>query len=1072
MMDRYYCYNVETFTEKSSLFNTLIYPKKHATTNYLSQVMVLFCREPRSTSGYESNKVAIYITGFMPYFYVEAENEEVLHAALGRCRCPYKEEIPIGYKMEKVFKKGYVGFQMIRPFYKVSFYTDYDRKRVARILLAKKKLLLYNTTPDPILQFKNETDLSACCFVEVDQKLSFRSKYTGKKSLDVDYEIFTEHVALSPATQIEDVPFLSICSFDIETNYTPRNEKLPSSSSLWKRRNSIEVEGEDDLPPHLARNRCVAKKRKLVPRAAEAEENSFPIIQVGLLSRWFSPTTNEYIEKENIILSVGETGNIDDREGMSGVANLSFKSEADLLRGLCRLMKRANYDIIVGHNIANFDLYEIVQRMTKHGISPTIFGWSKVTSPGPYLMSLAKYNAEMKCGFPFGRNKGEKDLTAFGCVFLDTYRYIKTNYMSESSFKLNELARKYCGGITKDDVAYSEISTLQLTRAGRHRLAVYCLRDCELVVKLLETLRITQQVIAMAKFTHVDMRKIIWEGQEKRIFSLFHKFSSLANVVLETPEQTRCKETESIQLVGGLVLEPVAGCERTPLPVLDFSSLYPSIIWSLNVCASTEISAAMIKDKAFVEGEDYMIIDTNIGPLYYLTTKHAVSILAQMEEVGMGRRNEIKKTIADAVRNMLPEHVVDRLRVEEMQVKQVNNSIYGFLGRRNSTIMPMQTIRVALSITAQGRNVLRETARIATCEGFDVIYGDTDSIFLRVRDVNTIDDLYKLWYSTVHTPDKEDRRSMVMSHMIEDSKRLADKVNRTLPGIMKLEFEKLLFVTMLFTKKKYIAGHYSTAYKKDYDLIKGVEAKRRDQCVFSIETMKTIYSHVIKDEMVDAAMVACRMCKRLEEGGLGVDDFVLSKSWTKTEYVNQPAHVSLALAQEARGDPNRPAYGDRVEFVNTIHFSGLGSTIFVEDPAHIKANNLVIDKQRAFEVYLKRPVERIMAYIFNDKAILSFFLFDYPKIMTQRKYEAALSDGKWPFVPGQVQENKHDNAQCDDDDQETMTNWLRCPFSAQLKRGNLWLKCVSRFLKQWDDCTKMGGHLLVQYKIMKNIPLN
>ena len=1152
--DDLYCYNAVTFAERPGAFVTMPdHVKRNMRGSYLIQVIVLMCRRGTlsatsgrhipSTDVVDTEKVAVYVTGFMPHIYLELRNptgdDADDEAAILRClhRCCQRDDnaSPINNVTELAMRRGFVGYQSYRQFVKVSFYTDYDRKQVVGKLLERLTCAVYNSSPDVLLQFKVETGIGACGFIRVCGE--FTAIPFSRRSMTMDSEIVTDYRCITSRHNgdddvNEDTPWLTMCSFDIETNYKPpKSEATPGLNNTNTNTatddddddddddyvdnndeddigNTIRIEGETALPVYMQHNRRKSKKRKTIP--AVDDTSSFPIIQIGVVSRYVSPLTNEFVEKENIIFTVGKTGPINDRDGMNNVINRFFTDEAELLRAFSSHMRKANYDIIAGHNIANFDMFEIANRMNRHGICRKHYGWTKVTTT-PYFASLKRYSSEMRCDFPYGRSSGEKEIEAFGNIFIDTYRYVKSNYMWESSFKLSSLSEKYCGGEIKDDVAYSEISGLQTTMEGRNKLARYCLRDCELVVKLIEKLRVIQAVIEMAKVTGLDLPGVIWKGQQARIFYILYHFTTKDRIVIETPSQTKDSFSEELSITGGLVLDPLAGCYRYPIAVLDFSSLYPSIIRSYNICSTTEITMDYIREKEYVEGQDYIVVHTAVCDLYFLTKKHMSSILSRMEEVGMQRRADIKRQRDEAKANGQPDSVIRLLTVKEMQQKISNNSIYGFTGVKGSRLMPCQTKKIALAITAQGQNVLRRTIEIARCENKLVVYGDTDSIFYTEKNVNSIDDLYKRWFpcnnessfssssssstkttrttttTTTTTYDNaEIRRSRVMKRMIEEAKTLAKKISSELPGVMQLEFEKLLYVAVLFKKKKYIAGHYSTHSKKDYDLIKGVEAKRRDQCAFSINAMKRMYANVIDGDMVSACMIALKTSVDLHEGRMRVEDFTLTKSWTKPTYKNIPIHVSLALAQESRGDPNRPCFGDRVCYANVIHLSGVTSNLFVESPTRIHETNMVIDRMRPYEVYFKRPACRIISAVFPEIHIASFFLFHYPRIMAAGKYESSICDGNWPFRT----EYKHDTGDveidCDDDDDVEMacddednsccgdralsqTDFFNNLFCGTLKSNNRWIPYVRDFFVNWDECLEHGGHLSVQHKIIMSL---
>ena len=1103
-----YCFNAETFCERSRTLRIITeYADTHESHNQSCQVIMLTCRRitgnaldkeregvPLKT---HSEKVAVYLTGFMPYIYLEPtlitgdqeENDITVMSTLEECCSNGERHIRYMCKHEK--KRGFVGNQVPRILTKVSFYAEWERKFVVNKLLEKNTCKIYNSAADVLLQFREETGIGACVFIDVTKKAVTLKPHM--MSTTVDRELVAHYTSVTQGLFEREekcnMPWLSLCCFDIETHYIKRNnahlskkqklDGVTNECNLNQRNLSIEVEGESELPKYMQDKRSVSKKRKSVSRT-ECNEMSFPVIQVGLISYHWNPMSNEFISLENIIYTVGQTGPIEDRDGLRNVKSRSFVNEHDMLKNVCLYMRRMNFDIIAGHNIANFDMFEIIQRMKANDISTSIYGWTKV-SHAPFFKSLTNYSSDMKCDFPYGMKKGEKEIQCFGNIFLDTYRYTKTNYFSEASYKLGELCAKYCDGNIKDDVAYSDIDILQRTQGGRNKLARYCLRDCELVKQLLSKLSIVQSVLVMCKVTRLDPPSVLWKGQQAKIFSIFYHTASAEGVVIEHSRQSYDKDIVDMPLTGGLVLSPDPGCYRVPIAVLDFNSLYPSIICAFNICSSTEISKETIIERNYVEKEDFVAIDTQMGVLYFLTKKHAVSILARMEDEGIKRREDIKKELAKATADGQPKSVLNLLSVKEMQQKISNNSIYGFTGVKGSRLMPCQTKKVAAAITNKGRDVLKQAIDIVIGAKKRVVYGDTDSVFYTEENVHSIHDLYGCWFGNLFPEDdtEDKRRQRVMQRQIIEGIELSALISKELE--LKMVLEKLLFAAILSKKKKYIAGYYSSYLMKDYDLIKGVEAKRRDQCPFATEALKEIYAYIIQDKMVESTMVALRTSIKLHKGEFKMSDFSLSKSWNKVEYKNRPLHVAVAEAQASRNDPSAPAFGDRVEYVNVFHLSGVKNKLFAENPIEVNHKHLVADLTRPFEVYFARPVNRIMTAVFPDHNITRFFLFDYPYIMTRTRFESALSDGHWPLI------GTSKVTQCDSTSKDTCSlysdetikkgnpiysitqkTFMNNPFSPQLRSDNSWVNCVRTFFSNWNHYISNGGHMSVQYKIMSS----
>jgi len=163
---------------------------------------------------------------------------------------------------------------------------------------------------------------------------------------------------------------------------------------------------------------------------------------------------------------------------------------------------------------------------------------------------------------------------------------------------------------------------------------------------------------------------------------------------------------------GGAVLKPIPGFYRD-VYCMDFSSLYPSIIWSWKISPEN-----LVKGKT-----DERTTKSALGPgiEFY---KDRVSIYPLLIEELLAERKVFK--------NMRDEHPEDsdsykKYNIEQQMTKELANSMYGQLGQKGNRYYAAE---IAGSITAGGRALLFKAKEVAEELGHKVIYGDTDSILI------------------------------------------------------------------------------------------------------------------------------------------------------------------------------------------------------------------------------------------------------------------------------------------------------------------------------------------------------
>ncbi|MGH0187786.1 UNVERIFIED_CONTAM: hypothetical protein FKN15_026403 [Acipenser sinensis] len=135
----------------------------------------------------------------------------------------------------------------------------------------------------------------------------------------------------------------------------------------------------------------------------------------------------------------------------------------------------------------------------------------------------------------------------------------------------------------KEDVQHSIITDLQNGNAQtRRRLAVYCLKDAYLPLRLLEKLMCVINYMEMGRVTGVPLSYLLTRGQQIKVVSQLLRQAMKQDLVMPV---VRSEGGEDF--TGATVIEPVKGYYAVPIATLDFSSLYPSIMMAHNLCYTT-----------------------------------------------------------------------------------------------------------------------------------------------------------------------------------------------------------------------------------------------------------------------------------------------------------------------------------------------------------------------------------------------------------------------------------------------------------------------------------------------------
>ncbi|XVF70581.1 hypothetical protein PTKIN_Ptkin11bG0173800 [Pterospermum kingtungense] len=498
-----------------------------------------------------------------------------------------------------------------------------------------------------------------------------------------------------------------------------------------------------------------------------------------------------------------------------------------------------------------------------------------------------------------------KEVTIEGRVQFDLLQVMQRDYKL-SSYSLNSVSAHFLSE-QKEDGHHSIISDLQNGNAEtRRRLVVYCLKDAYLPQRLLDKLMFIYNYVEMACVTGVPISFLLSRGQSIKVLSQLLRKSKQKNLVIPNVKQAG---SEQGTFEGATVLEARAGFYEKPIAILDFASLYPSIMMAYNLCYCTLVTP---EDARKLNLPPECVNKTPSGETFVKPNLQK-GILPEILEELLAARKRAKADLKEA-KDPLEKAVLDG---RQLALKISANSVYGFTG---ATVGQLPCLEISSSVTSYGRQMIEHTKKLVEDKftmlgGYEhnaeVIYGDTDSVMVQFG-----------------VPDVEAAMNL--------GREAAEYISGTFTKPIKLEFEKVYFPYLLISKKRY-AGLFWT------------NPQKFDKMDTKVQYVKNAISDLLMNRM-DLSLL------------------VITKGLTKTgdDYEVKAAHVELAERMRKRDAATAPNVGDRVPYVIIKAAKSAKAYERSEDPIYVLENNIPIDPQYYFENQISKPLLRIFEPILKN----------------------------------------------------------------------------------------------------------
>uniref|UniRef100_A0A8C5EU75 DNA polymerase n=1 Tax=Gouania willdenowi TaxID=441366 RepID=A0A8C5EU75_GOUWI len=594
------------------------------------------------------------------------------------------------------------------------------------------------------------------------------------------------------------------------------------------------------------------------------------------------------------------------------------------LLGFCLAkMHKIDPDVLVGHDIFGFDLEVLLQRLNVCKVPH----WSK-------MGRLRRVNMP-KLG---GRSAFAEKSATCGRLVCDIEISAK-ELIRCKSYHLTELTAQVLK-MERVTVPQEEIKNLYSDSPHLLYLLELTWMDAKLILQIMCELNVLPLALQITNIAGNVMSRTLMGGRsERNEFLLLHAFHDKNYIVPDKPSFKRT-QAEMVILIELLIFLNFRHINPFPalcsgfydkfVLLLDFNSLYPSIIQEFNICFTTVQREAQNSQKKKKKKEEIPEIpDSSLE----------MGILPKEIRKLVERRKQVKQ--------LMKQHDINpdlymQYDIRQKALKLTANSMYGCLGFSYSRFYAKP---LAALVTHKGREILMHTKDLVQKMNLEVIYGDTDSIMINTNS-KSLEEVFKL------------------------GKKVKTEVNK-LYKLLEIDIDGVFKALLLLKKKKYAAlvveQHGDGKYSVKQEL-KGLDIVRRDWCDLAKECGNYVIGQILSDQSRDVIVENIQkhlieVGEKVASGDVALNQYEIHKALTKDpqDYPDKKSlpHVHVALWINSQAGRKVKA-GDTISYVICKD----GSTLAASQRAYAleqlqKQENLTVDTQ----YYLAQQVHPVVSRI-------------------------------------------------------------------------------------------------------------
>jgi len=471
-------------------------------------------------------------------------------------------------------------------------------------------------------------------------------------------------------------------------------------------------------------------------------------------------------------------------------------------------------DIIVGYNSNGFDWPYLLERCSRHRIKLAVSRTHSNPSQSVY-----------------------GHFSIIGRANIDLYNY--ADELTEVKVRTLENVAEYLGVMKKSERVLIEgvdIYKYWDDPKLRDKLLKYAIDDVKSIIGLAD--KLLPFLIQLSNIVGLPLDQVVAASVGYRVEWHLMRQAYQYNEVIPNRVERRYRTYR-----GAIVLKPKPGVHER-IAILDFSSMYPNIMISKNISPDTYVPP----------DEEVDLSEVYITPeLGYKFRKQPPGFYKRVLERLLKARSEVRAKMKELDPNSIEYRILNE---RQKALKVIANATYGYCGWVHARWYKRE---VAEATTAWGRSIIRETIKLAQDMGLRVIYGDTDSIFVK------------------YDKDKVDR----LIKVIRDKLGLVIKPDK-------------IYVRAFFTGAK---KRYCGLLPDGRIDVVGLEAVRGDWSELAKEVQEKIIEIILKENSVDKAIEYVNdVVNKLKRGEIPMSKLIIWKTVTKRleEYEVKAPHVTAA----------------------------------------------------------------------------------------------------------------------------------------------------------------------------------
>ncbi|MHB1439510.1 MAG: DNA-directed DNA polymerase [Cuniculiplasma sp.] len=514
--------------------------------------------------------------------------------------------------------------------------------------------------------------------------------------------------------------------------------------------------------------------------------------------------------------------------------------EKSILENFNNLILQKDPDILIGYNIDGYDLPVIEYRMERYNLTLDI---------GRDGSKARRINGQ------FWRVKGR--------IISDVWWNVK-KILHPKHETLNYVAMELLNE-GKDDV--DRLNIMDEYRKRPQEVVDYCIKDADLTLRIMEKMRVVDRNMFMSTVTKLPLEDTTNGGTSNYVDSLLIRMATQRNIgVPMTASQTlkdRAIEGGHVESIGAGLYDMVI--------VLDFKSMYPSIIMKYNICFTTLSDNGTIVSPT---GAKFLAPEVKKG------------LIPELLQTLMNRRDQVKKQM-----KMAKGEEREYLDGVQNAIKILMNTFYGVLA---SAFYRFTNPDLGSSVTSFARNTIMGLIDQLKKKELKVIYGDTDSVFIESGKSNL-------------------QEAISMGNQL--SKQISEELH------ILIEFEKIMDPFFSHgAKKRYVGKIVYPEENSGEMLVRGYEVRRTDSFDLQSELLQSVFNSLMTKDIHGARAHSVDVIEKLLNGDKSIDisKLVISRSVKdSSSYANADSMANVRAARKLQEMGERFIPGMKVSWIVT-----------------------------------------------------------------------------------------------------------------------------------------------------------